>query len=143
MGLSIRTNTGHYVIGATKVLNQPTLKEMFPLIHVLQKFQQHVVYCSKHMTKISNTYRLLLYSIRAIVVIPSTLHYVTFLASWLLGWKAKCSTLSKYVHSFKDIRNFADPTRLSKRKKQECVEPFYNRYKEPKVWRISRQIVRK
>lgn len=32
----------------------------------------------------------------------------------------------------------ADPTRMSKRKRQERIEPLYNRYEEPNAWRISR-----
>jgi ATP-dependent RNA helicase DHX8/PRP22 len=32
----------------------------------------------------------------------------------------------------------ADPTRMSKRKRQEKIEPLYNRYEEPNAWRISR-----
>ena len=38
---------------------------------------------------------------------------------------------------------FGDPTKLSKRKKQQRVEPLYNRYEEPNAWRISRQKIRK
>ena len=38
---------------------------------------------------------------------------------------------------------FGDPTKLSKRKRQEKLEPLYNRYEEPNSWRISRQRVRK
>jgi ATP-dependent RNA helicase DHX8/PRP22 len=38
---------------------------------------------------------------------------------------------------------FGDPTKLSRRKKQQRVEPLYNRYEEPNSWRISRQKVRK
>lgn len=33
---------------------------------------------------------------------------------------------------------FSDPTKLSKRKKQERLEPLYNKYEEPNSWRISR-----
>jgi ATP-dependent RNA helicase DHX8/PRP22 len=32
----------------------------------------------------------------------------------------------------------ADATKLSKRKRQERIEPLYNRYEEPNSWRISR-----
>eukprot|EP00049_Salpingoeca_infusionum_P022932 m.9592 g.9592 ORF g.9592 m.9592 type:complete len:1278 (+) comp5472_c0_seq1:307-4140(+) len=32
----------------------------------------------------------------------------------------------------------ADPTRMSKRKKNERIEPLYNKYEEPNAWRISR-----
>uniref|UniRef100_A0A8C2EF33 RNA helicase n=1 Tax=Cyprinus carpio TaxID=7962 RepID=A0A8C2EF33_CYPCA len=32
----------------------------------------------------------------------------------------------------------SDPTRLSKQKKQQRLEPLYNRYEEPNAWRISR-----
>lgn len=32
----------------------------------------------------------------------------------------------------------ADPTRMSKRKRMERIEPLYNRYEEPNAWRISR-----
>ena len=38
---------------------------------------------------------------------------------------------------------FGDPTKLSKRKRQEKLEPLYNRYEEQNSWRISRQRVRK
>ena len=31
-----------------------------------------------------------------------------------------------------------DPTRMSKRKRAEKIEPLYNRYEEPDSWRISR-----
>lgn len=32
----------------------------------------------------------------------------------------------------------ADPTKLSKHKKTQRLEPLYNRYEEPNAWRISR-----
>ena len=32
----------------------------------------------------------------------------------------------------------ADPTRMTKRKRMERIEPLYNRYEEPNAWRISR-----
>ena len=32
----------------------------------------------------------------------------------------------------------SDPTKMSKRKRQERIEPLYNRYEEPNAWRISR-----
>lgn len=32
----------------------------------------------------------------------------------------------------------SDPTKLSKQKKQQRLEPLYNRYEEPNAWRISR-----
>eukprot|EP00117_Sycon_ciliatum_P004752 scpid32124/ scgid8988/ ATP-dependent RNA helicase DHX8; DEAH box protein 8; RNA helicase HRH1 len=38
---------------------------------------------------------------------------------------------------------FADPTKLSKRKRQERIEPLYSRYEEPNSWRISRALRRK
>jgi len=38
---------------------------------------------------------------------------------------------------------FSDPTKLSRRKRQERIEPLYNRYEEPNAWRISRQKIRK
>ncbi|XP_077977949.1 ATP-dependent RNA helicase DHX8-like [Glandiceps talaboti] len=38
---------------------------------------------------------------------------------------------------------FADPTRLSKQKKQQRLEPLYNKYEEPNAWRISRQRYRR
>lgn len=38
---------------------------------------------------------------------------------------------------------FSDPTKLSRRKKQERVEPLYNRYEEANAWRISKQKIRK
>uniref|UniRef100_A0A8C5CFV2 RNA helicase n=1 Tax=Gadus morhua TaxID=8049 RepID=A0A8C5CFV2_GADMO len=36
-----------------------------------------------------------------------------------------------------------DPTRLSKQKKQQRLEPLYNRYEEPNAWRISRAFRRR
>ncbi|XP_022791850.1 ATP-dependent RNA helicase DHX8-like [Stylophora pistillata] len=36
-----------------------------------------------------------------------------------------------------------DPTKLSKRKRQERLEPLYNRYEEPNAWRISRAFRRR
>ena len=33
---------------------------------------------------------------------------------------------------------FNDPTRLSKAKKSQKIEPLYNKYEEPNAWRISR-----
>jgi len=33
---------------------------------------------------------------------------------------------------------FADPTRLSRAKKTQKIEPLYNKYEEPNAWRISR-----
>ncbi|KAH7843417.1 hypothetical protein Vadar_016393 [Vaccinium darrowii] len=33
----------------------------------------------------------------------------------------------------------ADPTKLSKRKRQERIEPLYDRYHEPNSWRLSRR----
>ncbi|KAK6166438.1 hypothetical protein SNE40_023128 [Patella caerulea] len=33
---------------------------------------------------------------------------------------------------------FSDPTRLSKQKKQQKIEPLHNKYEEPNQWRISR-----
>ncbi|KAK7109917.1 ATP-dependent RNA helicase DHX8-like isoform X1 [Littorina saxatilis] len=33
---------------------------------------------------------------------------------------------------------FSDPTKLSKQKKQQKIEPLYNKYEEPNSWRISR-----
>lgn len=38
---------------------------------------------------------------------------------------------------------FADPNRLSKAKKQQRLEPLYNKYEEPNSWRISRQRLRR
>ncbi|KAK3789393.1 hypothetical protein RRG08_005541 [Elysia crispata] len=32
----------------------------------------------------------------------------------------------------------SDPTKLSKQKKQQKIEPLYNKYEEPNAWRISR-----
>ncbi len=32
----------------------------------------------------------------------------------------------------------SDPTKLSKRKRQEKIEPLYNRFEEADSWRISR-----
>ncbi|XP_068610666.1 ATP-dependent RNA helicase DHX8-like [Brachionichthys hirsutus] len=37
----------------------------------------------------------------------------------------------------------ADPTRLSYRKRQQKLEPLYNRYEEPNAWRISRAFRRR
>ncbi|XP_077357992.1 ATP-dependent RNA helicase DHX8-like isoform X2 [Festucalex cinctus] len=36
-----------------------------------------------------------------------------------------------------------DPTRLSRQKKQQRLEPLYNRYEEPNAWRISRAFRRR
>lgn len=33
----------------------------------------------------------------------------------------------------------ADPTKISKRKRQECIEPLYDRYREPNSWRLSKR----
>jgi len=33
----------------------------------------------------------------------------------------------------------ADPTKLSKRKKQEKLEPLYDRYRDPNAWRLSKR----
>jgi hypothetical protein len=33
---------------------------------------------------------------------------------------------------------FGDPTRLSRAKKTQKIEPLYNKYEEPNAWRISR-----
>jgi ATP-dependent RNA helicase DHX8/PRP22 len=33
----------------------------------------------------------------------------------------------------------ADPTKLSKRKRQERIEPLYDRYHEPNSWRLSKR----
>lgn len=37
----------------------------------------------------------------------------------------------------------ADATKMSKRKRQERIEPLYNRYEEKDAWRISRTRPRK
>ncbi|XP_062382416.1 ATP-dependent RNA helicase DHX8-like [Sardina pilchardus] len=37
----------------------------------------------------------------------------------------------------------SDPTRLSKQKKMQRLEPLYNRYEEPNAWRISRAFRRR
>ncbi|KAJ7313397.1 hypothetical protein JRQ81_004728 [Phrynocephalus forsythii] len=37
----------------------------------------------------------------------------------------------------------SDPTKLSKQKKQQRLEPLYNRYEEPNAWRISRAFRRR
>jgi ATP-dependent RNA helicase DHX8/PRP22 len=37
-----------------------------------------------------------------------------------------------------DFFRLADPTKLSKVKKQQKLEPLYNKYEEPNSWRISR-----
>ncbi|GMP62855.1 hypothetical protein CsSME_00024797 [Camellia sinensis var. sinensis] len=34
----------------------------------------------------------------------------------------------------------ADPTKMSKRKRQERVEPLYDRYHEPNSWRLSKRL---
>ena len=36
-----------------------------------------------------------------------------------------------------------DPTRLSRQKRQQKLEPLYNRYEEPNAWRISRAFRRR
>ncbi len=33
----------------------------------------------------------------------------------------------------------ADPTKLSRRKKAERIEPLYDRYNDPMAWRLSRR----
>ena len=33
----------------------------------------------------------------------------------------------------------ADPNRLSKRKRNERIEPLYDRYSEPNAWRLSKR----
>ena len=33
----------------------------------------------------------------------------------------------------------SDPTKLSKRKRQERIEPLYDRYADPNAWRISKR----
>jgi ATP-dependent RNA helicase DHX8/PRP22 len=33
----------------------------------------------------------------------------------------------------------ADPTKMSKRKRQERIEPLYDRYNEPNSWRLSKR----
>jgi ATP-dependent RNA helicase DHX8/PRP22 len=33
----------------------------------------------------------------------------------------------------------ADPTKMSKRKRQERIEPLYERYHEPNSWRLSKR----
>ena len=33
---------------------------------------------------------------------------------------------------------FSDPTKLSKAKKQQKIEPLYNKYEDTNAWRISR-----
>lgn len=33
----------------------------------------------------------------------------------------------------------ADPTKLSRRKKYERIEPMYDRYNDPNAWRLSRR----
>ncbi|XP_035688059.1 ATP-dependent RNA helicase DHX8-like [Branchiostoma floridae] len=38
---------------------------------------------------------------------------------------------------------FSDPTKLSKQKKQQRLEPLYNKYEEPNAWRISRAFRRR
>jgi len=51
-----------------------------------------------------------------------------------------CKWLVEFAPSF---FKFSDPTKLSKRKKQERIEPLYNRYEEPNAWRISRAFRRR
>ena len=34
---------------------------------------------------------------------------------------------------------FAEANKMSKRKRQECIEPLYDRYNEPNSWRLSRR----
>ena len=33
----------------------------------------------------------------------------------------------------------SDPTKMSKRKRQERIEPLYDRYHEPNSWRLSKR----
>ncbi|XP_072029545.1 ATP-dependent RNA helicase DHX8-like [Amphiura filiformis] len=48
--------------------------------------------------------------------------------------------LVEYAGSF---FRFSDPTKLSRHKKQQRLEPLYNKYEEPNSWRISRQRLRR
>ena len=32
-----------------------------------------------------------------------------------------------------------DPTQISKRKREEKLEPLYNRYEDPNAWRLSKR----
>lgn len=48
--------------------------------------------------------------------------------------------LVEYAPAFYRV---ADPTRLSRQKRQQKLEPLYNRYEEPNAWRISRAFRRR
>ncbi|XP_064647982.1 ATP-dependent RNA helicase DHX8-like [Lineus longissimus] len=52
----------------------------------------------------------------------------------------ECTTIDpKWMVEFAPkFFKFSDPTRLSKQKKQQKIEPLYNKYEEPNSWRISR-----
>jgi ATP-dependent RNA helicase DHX8/PRP22 len=43
-----------------------------------------------------------------------------------------------FVEFAPNFFKMGDPTRLSKAKKSQRLEPLYNRYEEPNSWRISR-----
>ncbi|KAI5561956.1 hypothetical protein BDE02_15G022100 [Populus trichocarpa] len=37
------------------------------------------------------------------------------------------------------VLKVSDPTKMSKRKRQERIEPLYDRYHEPNSWRLSKR----
>ena len=57
-----------------------------------------------------------------------------------------CFSLAKKVQKNKKnmkilrllIFRFSDPTKLSKFKQTQRIEPLFNKYEEPNSWRISR-----
>lgn len=57
----------------------------------------------------------------------------------------ECTTVDPkwFVELAASFFRFSDPTRLSKAKKQQRLEPLYNKYEEPNAWRISRQRLRR
>lgn len=55
-----------------------------------------------------------------------------------------CSVDAKWLVEFAGkFFKFADRTKLSKHKKQQKIEPLYNKYEEPNAWRISKALSKK
>ena len=52
-----------------------------------------------------------------------------------------CAIDAKWLVEFAGkFFKFADHTKLSKHKKQQKIEPLYNKYEEPNSWRISKAL---
>jgi len=53
----------------------------------------------------------------------------------------ECCTIEPYwlVELAPNLFKKADDTKLSRRKQRERIEPLYNRYEEPNMWRLSRR----